>query len=452
MSKQSKQVHFIGIGGVSMSGLAEILHTKGWVVSGSDMKVSEITKRLELLGIKVYIGHDAKHIADGLDLVVYTAAVKSDNPEYTAASEKGITLVDRAYLLGELMREFGCPICVSGTHGKTSTTSMITDVLLAADMDPTVSVGGYLPSIGGNFRMGKSKYFVVESCEYCDSFLKFYPKIGVILNVDRDHLDYFADLQAIEDSFARFAKKIPDDGALIIHEGVTKKISENLRCKVITYGLHNADFIAADIMYNADGQPSFTVLKNGKELGRVSLRIHGEHNVLNALAACAASMETGADFDAVVRGLSGFIGAKRRFEEKGSFNGVRVIDDYAHHPAEIESTLTATAKSEHNRVLCVFQPHTYTRTLALLDEFAHAFKYADTVYVLDIYAAREKDTGLIHAKDLADCISAAGTEAIYCSSFDFAEDLIQKKAAPKDLLITIGAGDVYLLGERFVNS
>jgi len=445
-----KHVHFIGIGGISMSGLAEILHNKGWLVTGSDSKPSDITRHLEKLGVDVAIGQSAQNLTDGIDLVVYTAAVKPDNPELSEAYRRNLKIIDRAELLGNLMKDFKCPICVSGTHGKTSTTSMITEILLAADMDPTVSVGGFLESIHSNFRMGYSPYFVVESCEYYDSFLKFYPRIGVILNVERDHLDYFSGLEAIEDSFHRFARNIPDDGTLVVCGEVAGKVSEGLSCKVITYGTEGAQVVAENLTFDGEGFPSFSIKDGDETIGPTRLRVRGEHNVKNALAAYAAAKAAGAGRDAILLGLSRYSGAKRRFEEKGVFNGVHLVDDYGHHPTEIRTTLAAAAKAGYKRIFCVFQPHTYTRALALLDEFAHCFTDADKVLVLDIYAAREKDMGLINAQTLTEHIAAAGTDATYCPSNEAAREYLMNQCRPGDLCIIFGAGDVYLLEDSLV--
>ncbi|MDR1542026.1 MAG: UDP-N-acetylmuramate--L-alanine ligase [Clostridiales bacterium] len=446
-------VHFIGIGGVSMSGLAEILHNKGMKVSGSDMKASDTTRHLEDLGIHISIGHNSENIHAGLDLVVYTAAVKSDNPELAKAKALRLGIMDRAELLGKLMEEFSCPICISGTHGKTSTTSMVTEVLLAAQMDPTVSVGGHLDSINGNFRMGKSGYFVVESCEYCDSFLKFYPKIAVILNVDRDHLDYFSSLEQIEDSFASFARNVKDEGTLVICSQIPsmKKIVDGLSCSIVTYGSQDSDIQAKDVAYDEQGCPTFRIVAFGKDIGAVSLKVRGSHNILNSLAAAGAALASGAPEEAVIAGLSRFGGAKRRFEIKGSFSGVMVVDDYAHHPAEIAATLAAASKMDHGRIWCVFQPHTYTRTLALMEEFSESFGDADKVLVLDIYAAREKDAGAVHASQLTERLREKGKDAIYFSSFGDAQSYLKENCIPRDLLITMGAGDVYLVGENLVS-
>ena len=446
-----KHAHFIGIGGISMSGLAEILHNKGWLVTGSDTKPSDITARLESLGIRIVIGQNAGNITEGIDLVVYTAAVKPDNPELLEARSRKLTVMDRAELLGSIMKDYSCPICISGAHGKTTTTSMIVEILLAAGMDPTVNVGGMLDSINGNFRMGRSPYFVVESCEYYDSFHKFYPKIGIILNIDRDHLDYFSGLDAIEASFRRFSQNIPEGGTLVVYGGVSSKVTEGLKCGTITFGTEGSQVNAVDVSYDSDGFPSFLIKENDRLIGKTRLRVRGEHNVKNALAAYAAARAAGAPDEAILSGLSAYGGAKRRFEEKGMFNGVLVVDDYAHHPTEIKALLAAASKSGHNRIFCVFQPHTYTRTFALLDEFAQCFNGADKVLVLDIFASREKDTGMINARVLADCINAAGSDAIYCPSIENAQSLLLELCAPGDLCLTVGAGDVYLLGELLVN-
>jgi UDP-N-acetylmuramate--alanine ligase len=446
-------VHFIGIGGVSMSGLAEILHTRGIKVQGSDMRESDATRHLEKLGIKVFIGHSYDNVTDGLDLAVYTAAVKLDNPEIKAAQDKGIKIIDRAELLGGLMEDFETPICISGTHGKTSTTSMVTEILLAADMDPTVSVGGHLDSINGNFRMGSNNHFVVESCEYFNSFLKFYPKIGVILNVDSDHLDYFHNLEEIQESFKKFAGNIKEGGTLIIWADTPgiEKIIDGLTCEIITYGAPGADVVSYDVAFDEDGYPEFGIIYKGQDLGKIKLGVRGDHNVLNALSAAAAGMIAGAPVESIAQGLSRFGGARRRFERKGSYKGALVADDYAHHPTEIKATLAAAKKMSQDRLLCVFQPHTYTRTKALMDDFAGSFTNADQVLVLDIYAAREKNTGDVHSLQLAQRIKEKGKNAIYFPSFQDAEIYLRENLVPRDLLITMGAGDVYLIGEKLVS-
>lgn len=449
-----KNVYFIGIGGVSMSGLAEILNGMGITVSGTDIKPSAATKRLESLGIHVNYGHIGENIKDGTDLVVYTAAVKEDNPEVTAAREKGIETVERADLLGAIMSNYSHSIAVSGTHGKTTTTSMISEILLAADADPTITVGGTLSTIGGNIKVGKSDYFVAEACEYHNSFLKFNPYIGIILNVEADHLDFFKDIDEIKESFKKFALNVPKEGRVIINHDAygVEYITSGLGSDVLTFGLTpKADWYAENVVHEPDGTNSFDAVFKGKNSGRISLRIPGEHNILNALAACAASYSLGISMENIIKGLKNYTGVNRRFQKKGEFNGVKVIDDYAHHPSEIKATLAAAKNVEHNKIWCVFQPHTYTRAKALFEEFGKAFSDADKIIVADIYAAREKDTGLINAKDIAEKIRSNDKDAVYLGNFDNIVDYIKSTACPGDLLITMGAGDVYLVGERLVS-
>ena len=448
-----KNVYFIGIGGVSMSGLAEILNGMGIAVSGTDIKPSAATKRLENLGIHVNYGHKGENIKDGTDLVVYTAAVKEDNPEVEAAREKGIETVERADLLGAIMSNYSHSIAVSGTHGKTTTTSMISEILLAADADPTITVGGTLSTIGGNIKVGKSGYFVAEACEYHNSFLKFNPYIGIILNVEADHLDFFKDIDDIRHSFRRFAELLPADGTLIINADTPKYeyIIRDLPCNVITYGLeHDADYQAADITYDKYGHASFSVLRNGVKVGSYYLKVPGIHNVSNALAAIALGHLLGLSEEVIIKGLGSFTGTDRRFQYKGEVAGVTIVDDYAHHPTEIEATLHAAHNYPHKKLWCVFQPHTYTRTKALLPEFAKALSLADHVVVADIYAARETDTLGISSEDLQKRIQELGTPCEYFPTFDEIENYLLSNCQEGDLLITMGAGDVVNIGEHLL--
>ena len=451
--KKPIHIHFIGIGGISMSGLAEVLLEEGFRISGSDAKESDLTRHLASLGASVVYGQRAENISDSTDLVVYTAAIHPDNPEYAAAVQKGIPMLTRAELLGQIMKNYALPIAVAGTHGKTTTTSMAAEVLLEAKKDPTISVGGILPSIGGNIRVGHSETFITEACEYTNSFLSFFPKIGLILNIDADHLDFFKDIADIRRSFRKFAKLLPSDGALII-DGDTPEyqaVTEGLSCRVIVYSLKNAaDYTAAEISYDPEGHPSFTAFRRGESLGRFALRIPGEHNVSNALAVIALADLLGIDADTVRRGFLRFHGANRRFQYKGSFNGVSVIDDYAHHPTEIRATLTAAGNYPHQTLWCVFQPHTYTRTKALFPEFVRALSMADRVVLADIYAARETDTLGISSADLRDAIRASGTECFYFPTFGEIEEFLKKNCSPGDLLITMGAGDVVNIGENLI--
>lgn len=446
-------IHFIGIGGISMSGLAEILLGEAFPISGSDSKVSELTQHLEEKGAKIYIGQRASNITDDIDLVVYTAAIHEDNPEFACAKEKGIPMITRAELLGQIMKNYRLPIAVAGTHGKTTTTSMISHVLLEAEADPTISVGGILPAIHGNIRVGNSETFITEACEYTNSFLSFFPKISIILNIDADHLDFFKDLDDIRNSFRRFSELLPSDGTLIINADIPnyQEITKNLPCHVVTYGLEQeADYQAKDITFDKYGHASFTVYKNGKKTGSYYLKVPGMHNVSNALASIALGHLLGLTEEVIIKGLGSFTGTDRRFQYKGEVAGVTVIDDYAHHPTEIEATLHAAGNYPHQKVWCVFQPHTYTRTKALLPEFAKALTLADHVVLADIYAARETDTLGISSEDLQKRIQELGTPCEYFPTFDEIENFLLENCSRGDLLITMGAGDVVNIGEHLL--
>ena len=450
---QPVHVHFIGIGGISMSGLAEVLLEENFTVSGSDNKESALTDHLEKAGAQIFYGQKASNIIDGIDVVVYTAAIHKDNEEYQAAVQKGLPMLTRAELLGQLMTNYDIPIAVSGTHGKTTTTSMISHILLAGEMDPTISVGGILKAIGGNIRVGNSEIFVTEACEYTNSFLSFFPKISVILNIDEDHLDFFKDLADIRNSFHRFAKLLPKDGTLVINDNIPdlEEITADLDCRVIRYGNDSSlDYSATNILHDKKGEASFDLIKSGEFIDRISLSVNGDHNVSNALSAIAVADLLGVPFSKIKEGLKSFHGTDRRFEYKGETNGVTIIDDYAHHPTEIAATLTAATHYPHREIWCIFQPHTYTRTYNHLDDFAKVLSEADHVILLDIYASREKDTGLVSSKDLRDKIEALGGVVTYCPTFNDAEKYAVDNCRKGDMLITMGAGDVYKIGEKLV--
>ena len=446
-------IHFIGIGGISMSGLAEILLQEGFTISGSDSSESPLTRVLEEKGAQIFYGQKADNIIDGIDCVVYTAAISSSNPELLQASALGLPLLTRAELLGQLMKNYKTPVAVSGTHGKTTTTSMLSHILLEGDMDPTISVGGILKAIGGNIRVGHSDTFLTEACEYTNSFLHFFPKISVILNIEEDHLDFFKDLEDIRHSFRRFAALLPSDGTLVINTDIEnyQEICTGLDCQTVTYGfLKGSDYTAYNIMYDKLGNASFDVIERGLSLGRISLSVPGAHNVSNALAAIAAARLLNIPFDIISRGLLSFKGTDRRFEYKGTRNGVIVIDDYAHHPTEIRATLTAAAKYPHKELWCVFQPHTYTRTKAFFHEFAEVLSQADHVILADIYAARETDDLGISSKDLADEIRKLDVDVHYYPSFGEIADFLKMSCSEGDMLITMGAGNVVNIGEMFL--
>ena len=446
-------VHFIGIGGISMSGLAEILLKEKFKISGSDAKSSDIIDNLISMGAIVNIGQTAENITDGIDLVVYTAAVHEDNPEYAECVRRNIPMLTRAQLLGQIMNNYKYSIAVSGTHGKTTTTSMLSQIFMEADTNPTISVGGMLDSIGGNVRVGQSEYFVTEACEYTNSYHALFPYISIILNVDADHLDFFSGIDEIIESFHTFAANLPDNGHLIINGDMEclDRVTRKLSCNIITFGMNESNtYYPADIEADDKGHMNYTLMVKGEVRERIHLNIGGTHNVTNSLSAIAAADILGIDHEYVLAGLASFGGAHRRFELKGTLGNVTVIDDYAHHPTEIKATLTTAAHTPHHELWVVFQPHTYTRTKALFEEFADALKGFDHVIIVDIYAAREKDTGLVHAKDLADRIKELGTDARYFSTFAAVENYLLKNCKKNDLLITMGAGDVYLIGEEML--
>lgn len=449
----NSHIYFIGIGGISMSGLAEILKDRGCRVSGTDIKESDVTKHLESLGISIHYGHRAENITDDIDLVVYTAAIHPGNPELEAAKEKQIPLMDRARLLGHIMEEYQYSVAVAGTHGKTTTTSMVSEILLEAEKDPTITVGGILPAIHSNVKIGHSPYFVAEACEYFDSFLQFTPLVGVILNVEADHLDYFKTLDNIRRSFHAFAQRIPAGGLLVLNASIAhpEELEENLHCSVETFGLkENACWQARNIVHEPNGKNSFDVYYQGEFYTSVHLDIPGKHNITNALAAVASAHFLDIPAEVCARGLSHFTGVNRRFQRKGEKRGIVVIDDYAHHPTEIMATLSAARNVRHNKLWCVFQPHTYSRTKNLFDEFGRAFGDADEIIVADIYAARETDDGTISAAMLAERIVKEGGNARYVGDFAAIRQHLETHCRTGDLLLTVGAGDVYKIGEEFL--
>lgn len=451
--KKPEHIHFIGIGGISMSGLAEILLGAGFTVSGSDQKPSDLTIHLEKMGAKIFYGQCADNISPDYHCVVYTAAIHPDNPEFARCVELNLPVLSRADLLGQIMKNYKTAIAVSGTHGKTTTTSMFSSVLLAADTDPTISVGGILESIGGNIRVGKSETFITEACEYTNSFLSFYPTMSIILNIEEDHMDFFKDLDDIMNSFRLFAKRLPKDGVLIINKEIKcyEKITEGLDCQVVTYGMDpSCTYHAENISFNEQGYCRFDVMHHTKNLGHIELNVPGQHNVSNALSVIAAARKLGIPMEQIQAGLSAFRGANRRFQYKGTFNGVTIIDDYAHHPTEILATLKAAKNYSHKDIWCVFQPHTYTRTKAFFHEFAESLSLADHVVLAEIYAARETDTLGMSSRLLQDEIQALGTDCHYFPTFAEIEEFLKSHCVHGDLLITMGAGDVVNIGEKLL--
>ena len=445
----AKHIYFIGIGGISMSALARILVQKGINVSGSDIKESELTKKLEGEGIEVKYTQVAENITPDIDHVVYTAAISKDNPEFKKAQELNIPLVNRASLLSDIMKGYKYSIGVSGTHGKTSTTSMLSHILIEAKKDPTISVGGMLPLIGGNLKIGKEEFFLTEACEYTNSFLELSPNVEVILNIEADHLDFFKDLDDIRKSFKKFIAKLDDNGILVINEKISNKeeLLDGFSGKVYSFGLGKGYVNAKNINYDFEGKAEFDLYVEDKYMGKIKLSVYGEHNILNALAAIATGMALDISLEDIKRGLEGYGGVHRRFEIKGTVKGLTVIDDYAHHPGEIEATIEAAKKLKYKRLCVVFQPHTYSRTKALLEDFARVLSKADLVVLADIYAAREKDTLGVSSRDIETLINKKSQKAYYFPTFDEIESFVLSKLDKGDICITMGAGDIYKLGE-----
>jgi UDP-N-acetylmuramate--alanine ligase len=450
---KDKKIHFIGIGGISMSGLAAVLLNSGFKVSGSDFKDSPIVDKLRYSGAEIYIGHKRENIKN-VDLVVYTAAIPSDNPELLEAKEKNIRSMDRAEFLGQIMKGHKYNVAITGTHGKTTCTSMLSHITLAGDLDPTILIGGELDEIGGNFKIGNSEYFITEACEYKRSFLKFFPYIGIILNIDADHLDCYKDIDEIADTFSQFSKLVPDDGYLVGYASDfrVKDILAKANCNTLSYGFDDADVTAKNIIFNKNGCATFDVYRDSKNLFTVTLNVPGKHNILNALASICVSFIFNISDSDIIEGLSKCKGAHKRFEYKGELNGVTVIDDYAHHPTEIKATLSTAKHIHHNKTYCIFQPHTYTRTKALFNEFSECFSDVDELILMDIYAAREKNTGLISSDELGNAIRSKGIKCTNVHSHDEALSYVKSKLTSGDLLLTVGAGDVVIVGENYLKA
>ena len=446
--KPGVRVHLSGIGGVSMCALAEVLQGMGLQVQGSDMSESATVEHLRSVGIPVSIGHSADNVGE-CDLVIRTAAIRDSNPEIAGAIARGIPVYERAQAWGAIMRGYENVLCISGTHGKTTTTSMATHIFMAAHRDPTVMIGGTLPLLGKGYRVGGGDTIILESCEYCNSFLNFYPTVAVLLNVASDHLDFFKDLADIQRSFRAFADLVPDRGMVVANwddEGVRATMEGYdrpfCRCSVKD---KEAEVYAANVSF-FDGFGDFDVIAEGQRYAHVSLRVPGGHNVSNALCAAAAAYVLGVEGSAVEQGLGDFRGAGRRFEYKGTFNGARVYDDYAHHPDELRALIKAARSLPHRRLICAFQPHTYTRTAALFDEFVREMKAADVVVVAEIYAAREKNESGISSRDLCRHIDGS----YYCATLQQVSDTLASLVQPGDLVLTVGAGDIYRAGEDLI--
>ena len=445
------RIHMIGIGGVSMSGLAEILLNQGYTITGSDINSTHLTDTLIQNGISVFLGHNENNVK-GADAVVYTAAIKKDNPEYIYAEKNNIPLIERSVLLGEVTKMFENTIAIAGTHGKTTTTSMLAVSFLEANMDPTISVGGELPAINSNYKIGNSPYFITEACEYVESFLTLSPHCAIILNIEEDHLDYYKDINHIKSAFNKFANKIDNTGYLVINNDDKNCRDISANTNLVTFGIDTESKFTAKNITTTSEFTSFDFTEDGKTLATIKLKIPGKHNIYNALACLSVCRLYNLDIEKVAYALSKFTGAKRRFEFKGEKNGFLIYDDYAHHPSEIKATLKAAKNKRKHKIWCVFQPHTYTRTKALLNEFAESFYDADNVIITDIYAAREKDNGEISSKDLVERISSTSNNATYIKDFNDIVSYLKNHLEKDDVIFTIGAGNIFQVGELLLNN
>ena len=450
--KQYKHIHLIGIGGVSMSGIAEILHSWGIFVTGSDCAKSKITDRLSSHGIFISIGHNT-NLVEKADFVIYSAAIKPDDPELICAKTNNIPIVERADFVGFLTRIYDNTIGISGTHGKTTTTSMISLCFLEAELDPSIQVGAILKEINGNYRVGNSDFFILEACEYVESFLKFSPQSAVVTNIDNDHLDYFKTFDNIKNAFCKYVNLLPKDGFLVVNgdDPDCLDLRKHSVAKVVTFGIRNdrANFVGRNIVYDKNGFPKFDVYRNNSYFGEFKLSAPGLHNVYNALACIAMCSSYGIAKQIIKSALAKFGGANRRFEFVGTFDNMDIYDDYAHHPSEILATAKAMKNKTYRQSWVVFQPHTYSRTKELLPEFAEALLEFDNIIVTDIYAAREQNIYGISSKDLVNKIAELGKNAIYISDFDDIVAYIKDHACPHDLILTMGAGTVVEVGKKF---
>lgn len=454
IKENNASIHLIGIGGVSMSAIAKILVHKGFNVSGSDMKSSKSTESLQKDGIKVYIGHREANVKNK-DLVIYTAAIDlSNNPEIIGAKNFDIPMISRAEILGMIMKSYDNSIAIAGTHGKTTSTSMISLIMNETDYDPTIMIGGNLKEINGNLKIGSDKVLIAEACEYKESFTKFFPTIGVILNIDEDHLDYFTDIDHIISAFIKFSKLIPKDGFLVANNDDynVKKIYSHVDCNVVTIGINiDSEYQGKNITYNDQGYPVFDVYHNNELLERFTLSVPGIHNIYNSLSSIAIAHKMNIPVEYIKERLYSFKGTDRRFDILGDYNGIaKVVDDYAHHPNAIKASLQAANKMSHNRIWTIFQPHTFTRTKALLLDFAKSFNESDKIIITDIYAAREIDTGEIHSRDLVKQLQLEGIDALYISSFEDIKEHIKSNVEKNDIVITMGAGNIYEIGYDLV--
>lgn len=449
---KNKKLHFIGVGGVSMSALAEYLVSRGFRVSGSDAKKTPRTESLKTKGVEVFYEHRPENVIDA-DIVIYTDAISMDNEELKTAIRKKLDIADRAEFLGYIMKNFEFSIGVSGTHGKTSTTSMIAEVIYDDESNPTIMLGGNLDKINGNLKIGDNELFLTEACEYKGNIKKYFPSLAIILNIDEDHLDYFDSINHIIATFEEYARNLEKNDFLLVNadDEHSKTMKSNTKAKCFTFGIDKvADYSAKNLTFINGGFPKYDLFFGHKKLAEITLNVMGKHNVYNSLAAFAACHIYGIDVGKITSRISQYTGVHRRLEFKGSFNGIDIIDDYAHHPTEIKSSLSAIRNKYANDIYTIFQPHTFTRTRLLLNSFAESFNDADKIIIPDIYAAREKDYGDIHSKMLVEAIVRNGKDAIYLGTFDEVEEYLLANVKPGDCIVTMGAGDVNEIGENIL--
>ena len=443
--KKYKHIYMIGIGGISMSGIAEILVKWGYNVTGSNNTTNDQTEWLEKNGVKVNIGHNADNITKDIDLVVYTAAIGEDNPERIRAKELDIPSVERGEFLGEITKLYKDTIGIAGTHGKTTTTSMVACSFLEADLDPSIQVGAVLSNINGNYRVGHSDYFIIEACEYCESYLSFKQRSAIVLNIDDDHLDYFGNIDNIQKSFEKYVSHLPEDGYLVVNADDERcyNLRNATKAKVISIGSGQfADWYYEDLDFDDEGCPSYNAYYKGEDKGRITLRVTGVHNVMNSLACIALCDAYGIDIKTVAKALLKFGGAARRLEYKGDFKGARVFDDYGHHPTEIMATVRGLKNKKFNESWVVFEAHTYSRLAGHLKDFAKALVNFDHIIIMDIYAAREENVYDIHESDLMDELKKLNKDSIHISDYDEIVDYLGKNVKENDIILTLGAGNV----------
>ncbi len=453
--KKYKNIHMIGIGGISMSGIAEILHNWGFNITGSDAASSENTQILFQKGIKVTIGHNLDDVKKA-DIVVYSAAIKQDDSEILEAHRLKIPTIERADFLGLITKCYKDTICVSGTHGKTTTTSMISLCFIEALLDPSIQVGAYLKQIDGNYKVGNSEHFIIEACEYVESFLKFFPKAEIILNIDNDHLDYFKTFENIKNAFIKYVKLLPEDGVLVLNgdDSNCLDLEKYSKAKTLTYGItnKNTNFFAVNIVFDNDGFAEFDVYHNDEYFDKIKLSVPGMHNVLNSLACIAICTEYGISKENIKNALKKFTGAHRRFEYKGKIKNIAsVYDDYGHHPTEIIATAKSLMNKKYNKSWVIFQPHTYSRTKTLLNDFAKALLNFDNIIILDIYAARERNTYNITSNDLVNKINSLGKKALYIPDFEECAKYVKEHVEQNDIVLTLGAGTVTNIGDMLIS-